>query len=428
VHPGLRDLFFPRGGSARFPALDGLRAIAAIWIIGLHTVSMAGSFWVDATRDVNVFSKEDFTVVANSPLLRVLVKGDMGVDLFFVLSGFLIATILFKEHGRTGTVDIGRFYRNRFLRLAPAYLVAMGLFAVWGRGSTASVWSNILYVNNFVPTYQQFMLHAWSLAVEEQFYLIFPLALLAACWAAPRPGSAGPSGWIWTALIALGLVVRAAVVVQSQVWLHLAANPVIDRDACAFFNDVLYDKFYTRYGALLCGVAAARVYANGASEHFFRGRARPIVCLAATVAVFAIVCSPPPVAPRGAAPGPVEVSVFLTLYQTAFAAGIAFLVLALVTRWAVLRPLGWMLSWRGWAPLAQLSYGAYLLHPLIIQRVYLAFPPRTPAPTVMLAYYAGFVVMAFAAAMPLRLLVEVPGLRLRQAVAHRVELAPEATP
>ncbi len=121
--------------------------------------------------------------------------GWLGVDLFFVLSGFLITTILRKEYKRTGGVRLKRFYLRRFLRLMPAYyLYAGGITLVFLLGigarqahggwepSTyiASMW---LYFINYVPKggiweHQSLTIHLWSLAVEEQFYFIWPFAIL----------------------------------------------------------------------------------------------------------------------------------------------------------------------------------------------------------------------------------------------------------
>jgi peptidoglycan/LPS O-acetylase OafA/YrhL len=411
-----QDAFRRRPGAARVEVADGLRAVASIWVIGLHTLSLAGSFWIPEDRDVHVFDRAGFSAFIGHPLVRVLSKGDMAVDLFFVLSGFLIATGLLREVRVSGTVAVGRFYKNRFFRLFPAYLVTMALFAALGHGSAANVWANVLYVNNFLPTYDQFMLHAWSLAVEEQFYLLFPLVLLAASQALGARLRAAEGARLWLGLVALGLVVRLIVVQSHELWLHAAASPIIDRDACAIFNDALYDKLYTRYGAIGCGILAAHWNENGAAQRFFtRGGARVWVAFIFAVLAMVVVCSPSPVAPA-ADPRAGEDGVvvgFLVLYQTLFAAAGAFILLACMHGWRGTRPLARLLGAPFWYPLAQLSYGAYLLHPLIIELVYLRFPPRTPSPLVAFGYFGAFAVLAFAAAVPLHLFVERRGMRAR---------------
>jgi peptidoglycan/LPS O-acetylase OafA/YrhL len=150
------------------PGLDGLRALAVAGVVLYH----AEPGWLPG--------------------------GYLGVDLFFVLSGFLITSLLLAERDRTGTVDLGRFWLRRARRLLPAVVVLVGVCtlaaAVLARddlGRTrADAVASLLYVNNWHQVladhsyFVQFerpslLLHLWSLAVEEQFYLVWPLLLLA---------------------------------------------------------------------------------------------------------------------------------------------------------------------------------------------------------------------------------------------------------
>jgi peptidoglycan/LPS O-acetylase OafA/YrhL len=115
-----------------------------------------------------------------------MVAGDLGVDIFFVLSGFLISYILLKEFKKYGgRIDVLNFYRGRFLRLIPVMLpwaIANWIYTLYwaplpenvepSRG--ASAWGylyTLTFTNNFVGTGDQ----AWSLAVEFQFYILSPL-------------------------------------------------------------------------------------------------------------------------------------------------------------------------------------------------------------------------------------------------------------
>src|SRR6476659_3945108 len=103
------------------PVVDGVRALAILWVISYHLVLFhLGSFTTEAVA------------VATGTWTQWTSRGDMGVDLFFVISGYLIGGILFAEYRRSGTVLIRRFYLRRFLRLSPVYVVAMlvGLYFV----------------------------------------------------------------------------------------------------------------------------------------------------------------------------------------------------------------------------------------------------------------------------------------------------------
>jgi peptidoglycan/LPS O-acetylase OafA/YrhL len=142
------------------PALDGLRAVAVVLVISDHCC-------------VPVFD-----------------QGYFGVDLFFVLSGFLITRLLTDEIDATGSVDLWRFYLRRFLRLAPAlllFLSAYVLIAPW-------LWPQFdlllhmrdaglagLYLSDYSQAFwhnPRVLIHTWSLSVEQHFYLIWPLAVL----------------------------------------------------------------------------------------------------------------------------------------------------------------------------------------------------------------------------------------------------------
>lgn len=133
--------------------------------------------------------------------------GSLGVDLFFVLSGFLITTLLLEERSRTGAISLFAFYQRRARRLLPALVVFLAVFTaitiVTAQPGTdrlpATVSTTLFYVFNWLDDFGgagvQGAGHLWSLSVEEQFYLIWPVALIIAL----RTGS--------RALFAMSLVV-----------------------------------------------------------------------------------------------------------------------------------------------------------------------------------------------------------------------------
>lgn len=148
--------------------LDGLRGVAILLVLGSHFGLVRGGF--------------------------------LGVDVFFVLSGFLITTLLAEEWRRDRAIDLPRFYLRRALRLLPAYLALLAVCAAaTAAGSPArraDGFREVLvagaYVSNW-PTLHQTALprlgHTWSLAVEEQFYLAWPVVLLALLRSHARRGT-----------------------------------------------------------------------------------------------------------------------------------------------------------------------------------------------------------------------------------------------
>ncbi len=230
------------------PGLDGLRALAVLAVIVYH----ANSDWLPG--------------------------GFLGVEVFFVISGYLITLLLVAEHERTEEVNLREFWARRARRLLPALVAMMGLLVVWSafferdalgalRGDVIAgalygsnwfqVWIGAGYtaVNDFAP-----LRHLWSLAVEEQFYVIWPIVMLIIL----RAGRDRlPRVAMWFA----GIAFTVAVVVA----LSMPTGPIgtcIETpgaywslgDRCVSKVDVLYLSTPTRATGLLLGAALALVW------------------------------------------------------------------------------------------------------------------------------------------------------------------------
>ena len=153
------------------PALDGVRAAAIAGVFAYHL----GYGWASG--------------------------GYLGVDLFFVLSGFLITTLLVEEWSNLGSIDLGRFWGHRARRLLPGLLAMLVVLALWVKFESGGLAvdlpqlrgdgiATVLYVANwhFLFSHQSYfdrfslpspLRHTWSLAIEEQFYLVWPLIVVA---------------------------------------------------------------------------------------------------------------------------------------------------------------------------------------------------------------------------------------------------------
>ena len=179
--PGTQVL---RSGESRaIPSLDGLRAISIALVMLAHAAGTRGfPVWIPGF---------------------VTEHGFLGVQIFFVISGFLITRLLLDEHATTGAISLGLFYARRTLRIFPPFYLFLGVVA-------AGTWAGIFSVPRrdlvFAATYTMNYLtrggvwltgHTWSLAVEEQFYLIWPLAIKLvgarrATWSAAIVAAASP--------------------------------------------------------------------------------------------------------------------------------------------------------------------------------------------------------------------------------------------
>ncbi|MEO5900572.1 MAG: acyltransferase, partial [Ilumatobacteraceae bacterium] len=234
----------PRMGYA--PSLDGLRAISVIAVILYH----AGFSWAQG--------------------------GFYGVEVFFVVSGFLITSLLLEDRERTGRISLRGFWTRRARRLMPALLTMLIAVAVWARlfGTSAQQYQlrgdlpwSIFYIANwgqiyskvayFSPVDPPLLRHMWSLAVEEQWYLVWPL--------------------VFIGLVAIGLDRRmrgvALVGLFAAVWLWMwwmtrpglgtpmnVPNPLGSGTATVDRANALYLSTFTRSGGLLLGAGVAHMW------------------------------------------------------------------------------------------------------------------------------------------------------------------------
>ena len=146
----------------RIPSLDGLRAVAVVLVCLAHLT------W------------NQHYLGSNGQYLKL---GAIGVRMFFVLSGFLITGILLRELDRTSSLSLRRFYFRRTMRIFPAFYAFVAVIVIvnaahWIHFYDGSSIPSLTYTTDyFVPAKRVFG-HTWSLAVEEQFYLVWPAALL----------------------------------------------------------------------------------------------------------------------------------------------------------------------------------------------------------------------------------------------------------
>lgn len=193
--------------STRFyrPELDALRFFAFLGVFTFHVIP----------RDPSWYSQHRFLPqMLVSPLCAVAGSGAFGVDLFFVLSAYLITVLLLRERDLRGSIDISAFYARRILRIWPLYFFFIAVAAIvplWDPGQRLEwpyIAGYLLLAGNWVDAWKglpaSITIPLWSISIEEQFYLLWPLIV--------RRVSRAHMKYAIASLLCLGLLSRILLV------------------------------------------------------------------------------------------------------------------------------------------------------------------------------------------------------------------------
>ena len=375
----------PSVGGVHWPELDGLRALAIGLVVARH--SLRPFISEDAYAPVAIWGGLDLT-----PLLM---NGWVGVDLFFVLSGFLIGRQAFRNDGW------GRFWFKRVTRIVPAYwtclaLVALGLTGAgaWGEAG----WDFLAHMamlqdytgSVFVPAF-------WSLGAEEKFYLLAPFFVLGLV----RLRSPWLQGGAILTLWLLPVTFRA-----------VAARDVVAPVAYLSYFPSFRSPFHLTCESLVLGFGIAWATVHLRSE-VLRPWARETAFWTGALALLAALVPVPLLGRIGV----------LTIVAMPAAVGLGFgaMVLACVSgRGSYSR----CLSWTGWKPLALGSFSLYLTHMMVIPPAIalgrlLSDQGSASVTARWLAFLPWYVLLSALAAWALYSVVERPVLVWRDRVLHR---------
>ncbi|SFI94203.1 acyltransferase [Caulobacter sp. UNC279MFTsu5.1] len=378
---GLKAAFGPSPGDAAPRAVgpDLLRACAILLVMLQHLPKAAAADW----------------------LILVKPYGWLGVDVFFVLSGYLIGGQLMRPIARGEAPDLLRFWASRAFRILPAYLVILALYNLLpgftdGEG-LQPLWRFLTFTMNLGLDYTRTgnFSSAWSLCVEEWFYLTLPLLVLGLRLPALRRAGPWPGVGLAAVLVLGGMALRF--------WLWRDLSTLADPPP-GLYQKVIYYPTWCRLDGLLMGVLLAAL-------RTFRPARWARLCppwLAAPAAVALWAAAIRLIGDNGLVLSLTGATVVYPLY----ALGCALMLSALLD----LEP--WLARQRprGLAPLAALAYSLYLVHKPVYWALYDRLGPEVLQGWTGLALY---VLPAFAAAIVLHVLVERPFLRLRDRVMAR---------
>ena len=355
----------------RLPCLDGLRCLSVLLVLIAHS------------RDVIHYpaSKLD-------PLVRWIPPGTTGVQVFFVLSGFLITFLLLKEKLKFGDVSLRLFYIRRALRILPAYIAFLLVIAILQFLGPLEIhgksWFALLaYLVNFIET-PKIAEHVWSLSVEEQFYLLWPFLFWYFLVKNERPAKA--------------LIVLLTPIAFAPLSRHLGSQ---DPEAILFGGFSFFSHFDSlAFGCLLafsfgyCGKWVADIMEQNKWHTF-------VTSLTLIIAPHLLIVT-----------GTAE---FLTI---PFANSLSALGIALMIAFVLFHPAHRSVSWLNFKPVALIgvwSYSIYLWQQIFCTNPALLGFDQTPR---FLAF-PYWLVPVFATAITSYYLVEQPFLRLKNKWGNR---------
>ena len=397
--------------ATNFAPIDGIRALSILLVLVYHTFL------------VYDLSNPNETVAS---ILEKLGwawtwawNGDKGVDVFFVMSGFLISGILLKQYSKEGHLNLKNFYIRRYLRLTPAYYFMLTVYWLLSATNSEMIWANYLYVNNFIPYERQAAAWTWSLAVEEQFYFIYPLILIAILKFFKSPGFV----LVW--LFFISIAVSTGIVLMDDMIRTSPSSAIYTSDAFYHhFITVLYDNLHTRFGGLVVGCLAA--YAM----HFHKDKLTQVVNSAlgialtmsglSLIAFFMIF-------PAFSTTYDDYQTMHILYYifnHTLFAVGVGILIIAMLLQQSWLANVfKKFFSLPFWYPIASLSYSLYLIHLVVMVLVIpamvnltMTMPEKYDWSMGEILLY-GFIVssvLSFAIATLMYLFIEKPVMNLRR--------------
>lgn len=342
---------FHRPGDNYAP-IDGIRALSMLGVLLYHCF-----FLIRLFAPADQFQQ----MVLETPwYLGWIWNLDYTVDAFFVISGFLIASLLFREHRKTGDINLKRFYWRRYLRLTPAYFAFIGLYLLVSPRPEPNVWANLLYVNNFLSLPDMSIPWTWTLAVEEQFYLLFPMLVL---WVVLK----GPSPLLnLTALLVIAMITSVLVVMSDTLlWNKSFTQSFFVDSEFLHYYDKMYVNLHTRFGPFVSGALAAYLmfYHKDTVEKLRQNRLlfNGLSLLALAALVFTL----------GFNPYHPNDNLWasrwhLALDRNLFGIALSWVILATLGNPGLLRPVRYFLSLKLWYPFAQLSYSMYLIHYIVV--------------------------------------------------------------
>ena len=373
----------------RYPALHGLRVLAIVTVVQFHIT------WI-------FFGEQSISL--DRGFVDASLTIFFGMDLFFMLSGFLIGSILLRSLQLDGTQNLKRFYLRRILRTFPSYYIVLTVLAL-ATTLTVAQRHNLkweyLYLTNFLPLGRTdaLMFWGWSLGLEEQFYLTVPILFFVLHRLASDRRRIALLVTLWTA----GIVIRLFIYLRHGPWTDLG------------LYSALYFRTHTRFDTIAAGILLAFVqhrYGDAIGLWLQHPRHRAMLALPSLACLWLLL--------RPSMFGDEHVQLVHV-----FAWGTVTTVMYFGVLLLLLHGEGWIhrgLSAGVFRRIATLGYGVYLVHIPLCDHVIVpaARALQKRHVSMLLVWPASLVALmvgSFVVAYVMHVLIEKPSMKLRQMFA-----------
>ena len=373
--------------------IDAIRALSVLSIIAFHVVV--------GILQIYDFEKSKEYILSMPAALQPLFHGEKGVDAFFLISGLVLGLPLFKRLPGFDFAATKDFYKKRFFRIYPLFLVALLLY-------TAGQWSyfgkyffsNLFLINNLIPGERTIIPVGWSLLVEVQYYAVLPLFLILLKKSNQKLG-----------LLALG-VLLSVVACALRLFAHpeLYTRPMTDvflasdhSNFTTLVGEYLYESNLTRFGPFVIGLMLAylRVARNERLKLLFSNSTAGLLIFIGSILCVGLTAALPIYNPQSfyyQSFSPGLNFLFLATHRQVFASGLGLLILGCwYSPLSIFAGFRSLFKSRFWLPLSRLSFSIYLFHfPFVAIAAVMVFGTTNVKEVLSVSFVQGLILFVLA--------------------------------
>ncbi len=332
-----------------FPVIDFLKGLSVLMVILFHVFFAVFFLFKKSPEKLTEF------VESIPSWLNIVLAADKAVDIFFMISSFLLTYGLLKVYSKRQSIDFGRFYFHRFFRIYPLFVVALLLYGLGDLNKLLTEgWYSLLFIENI---YSKGIIPVqWSLSIEVQFYLILPflVVLLAK--------TKQPIAWL-SLMIVVALLVRFAIAYQTPAIYQTHWYQFIQQVDPAIYMNAMYYVIETRISPLLLGVLWAFILWQKPSFTLTLSRVQKAFIWMIGLGIIYLSMKFPVYSPTSPYYTDFNESlnlVAITLHRFVFSA--AILALVLVFHFDTTSENNRLTCWKGWRLLSEVAYPMYFFH------------------------------------------------------------------